>query len=118
MRFANRFDVDASPARALQCRILPNGFLHQFELKIGNIAGSYVLSGKINRKDKVRLIRDDVEIWSGVLSSLRRFKEDVREVSSGFECGLVFDGYRDPRVGDRIEAYEKYEVQRKLDAPA
>jgi len=86
--------------------------------RIGNIAGSYVLSGKINRKDKVRLIRDDVEIWSGVLSSLRRFKEDVREVSSGFECGLVFDGYRDPRVGDRIEAYEKYEVQRKLDAPA
>jgi len=84
--------------------------------RMGTIAGSYVVSGKIGRKNKVRIIRDSIEIWSGNLSSLKRFKDDVREVTTGFECGLLFDGFRDARVGDMVEVFENYEVQRKLEA--
>ena len=77
--------------------------------KIGTIAGSAVLDGKITRQSKLRLIRDSVVIYNGKISSLRRFKDDVREVVQGYECGIGIDGYADIRVGDVIEAYELQE---------
>lgn len=77
--------------------------------KIGTIAGSAVLDGKITRQSKLRLIRDSVVIYNGKISSLRRFKDDVREVAQGYECGIGIDGYADIRVGDVIEAYELQE---------
>ena len=78
------------------------------------IAGCYVLSGKIMRNNKVRLIRDDVEIYRGNIASLKRFKDDTREVASGFECGIQIEGYNDLKVGDIIESYELSEVKRQL----
>jgi len=78
--------------------------------KIGLIAGSAVLDGKITRQSKLRLIRDSVVIYNGKISSLRRFKDDVREVVQGYECGIGIDGYADIRVGDVIEAYELQET--------
>ncbi len=77
--------------------------------KIGTIAGSAVLDGKITRQSKLRLIRDSVVIYNGKISSLRRFKDDVREVAQGYECGIGIDGYADIRIGDVIEAYELQE---------
>jgi len=83
--------------------------------KIGNIAGSKVREGKIRRKDKVRLIREGLLQFEGNLVSLRRFKEDVREVATGFECGIGFENYNDIKVGDVIECFELVEHKRKLD---
>jgi translation initiation factor IF-2 len=77
--------------------------------KIGTIAGSSVLDGKITRQSKLRLIRDSVVIYQGRISSLRRFKDDVREVATGYECGIGIDGYADIRIGDVIEAFELQE---------
>ncbi len=74
--------------------------------KIGSIAGCYVLNGRIARNASVRLIRNDVEIYEGKLASLKRFKEDVREVQSGYECGLSIEGYNDIKEGDIVEAFE------------
>ena len=82
--------------------------------KIGTVAGSYVLEGKVNRNDKVRLVREGVVVYEGVLSSLKRFKDDAREVTSGYECGLSIQNFNDIKVGDQIEAYEVFEEQRKL----
>jgi translation initiation factor IF-2 len=82
--------------------------------KIGMVGGCYVLDGKIGRGDKVRLIRDGLVVFEGGLASLRRFKDDVREVESGFECGIGLEGYNDLKVGDTIEAYKIVETQRKL----
>ncbi len=82
--------------------------------KIGVIAGCYMLSGKIMRNSNIRLIRDDVEIYDGSLASLKRFKEDVKEVVSGFECGMQIENYNDLKVGDIIEAYEIKTVKRSL----
>ncbi len=82
--------------------------------RIGSIAGCYVVDGKINRHNRIRLIRDDIELWSGELGSLKRIKDDVKEVVSGFECGLTLNGYNDIREGDRVEAYELVETSRKL----
>jgi translation initiation factor IF-2 len=73
-----------------------------------------VLDGKIGRGDKVRLIRDGLVVFEGGLASLRRFKDDVREVESGFECGIGLEGYNDLKVGDTIEAYKIVETQRTL----
>mgnify|MGYP001487551178 FL=1 len=73
-----------------------------------------VLEGKISRNTKVRIIRDEVVIYSGELSSLKRFKEDVKEVAKGFECGLSIEKYNDIKVGDIIEGFEEKEIQRKL----
>jgi translation initiation factor IF-2 len=74
--------------------------------KIGTVAGSFVLEGKVNRQAQVRLVRDSVQIWTGKLGSLKRFKDDVREVVGGYECGLTLEGYNDIKIGDIIEAYE------------
>jgi translation initiation factor IF-2 len=74
--------------------------------KIGNIAGCYVTDGLINRTGKVRLVRDGVVIYTGRLASLRRIKEDVREVKAGFECGARIENYDDIKTGDRLECFE------------
>ncbi len=83
--------------------------------KVGQVAGVYVQSGNIRRGDKVRLIRDGLTIYQGTISSLKRFKDDVKEVSSGFECGLRIENFNDVKVGDVIEAYEVTELARKLE---
>lgn len=80
----------------------------------GMIAGSYVTEGSINRNAKVRLIRDGIVIYDGELSSLKRFKDDVKEVKAGYECGVGIHNFNDIKVGDNIEGYEIYEVARKL----
>lgn len=82
--------------------------------KVGTIAGCYVLDGTVNRNTKVRLIRDGVVQYTGNLGSLKRFKDDVKEVKAGYECGLNIDNYNDVQVGDIIEGYEEVEVARKL----
>ena len=82
--------------------------------KVGTIAGCMVLDGKVNRKNKVRLIRDGVVVYTGELGSLKRFKDDVKEVAKGYECGLNIANYNDIKVGDIIEAYEEVEVAQKL----
>ncbi|HLP34339.1 MAG TPA: translation initiation factor IF-2 [Bacteroidia bacterium] len=82
--------------------------------KVGTIAGCYVTEGKVNRNTQIRLIRDGVVIYTGKLASLKRFKDDVKEVSAGYECGLNIDGYNDIRVGDNLEGYEEVEVKRTL----
>jgi translation initiation factor IF-2 len=82
--------------------------------RVGVIAGCYVLEGTIRRGARVRLLRDNVVIHDGELSSLKRFKDDVREVKAGFECGLSLKDFNDLKVGDQIEAYEVVEVARTL----
>lgn len=82
--------------------------------KVGTIAGCFVLEGKVSRKDKVRVIRDGVVVHTGELGSLKRFKDDAKEVVAGLECGLNIENYNDIQVGDVIEAYEEIEVERKL----
>jgi translation initiation factor IF-2 len=82
--------------------------------KVGTIAGCYVLDGVIKRSSKIRIIRDGIVIHSGNLGSLKRFKDDVKEVKNNYECGLNIDKFNDIKVGDIIEAYEEVEVARKL----
>jgi translation initiation factor IF-2 len=82
--------------------------------KFGTIAGCYVTDGKINRNHNVRIIREGIVVYSGELGSLKRFKDDVKEVKNGYECGLNIAKYNDIRVGDIVEAYEEVEVSRKL----
>src|SRR5690606_24939339 len=82
--------------------------------KVGNVAGCMVLEGVVRRGAKVRLLRDNTVIWTGELDSLKRFKEDVREVREGFECGLSLKGYDDIREGDQLEVFEIKEVARTL----
>ena len=82
--------------------------------KIGNIGGCYVLDGKIQRNNRVRLIRDGIQVFEGTISSLKRFKDDVREVDSGFECGIGLENFNDIKVGDSIEAFKITEAKRKL----
>ncbi|MDR2126912.1 MAG: translation initiation factor IF-2 [Prevotellaceae bacterium] len=82
--------------------------------KVGTIAGGIVREGKITRSAKIRLIRNGVVVHDGTLGSLKRFKDDVKEVASGYDCGLNIEKFDDVRVGDIIEAYEKIEVKRKL----
>lgn len=82
--------------------------------KVGTIAGCMVKEGKITRSSKVRVIRDGIVVYTGVLGSLKRFKDDVKEVAAGMDCGLNIEGYNDIKVGDSIEAYQIVEVKRKL----
>lgn len=82
--------------------------------KVGTIAGCMVLDGKIHRNTKIRVIRDGIVVHTGTLGSLKRFKDDVREVSSGYECGLNIDNFNDIKVKDIIEGYEIVETKRKL----
>ena len=80
---------------------------------VGNIAGSYVLDGTIERGCKVRITREGSLVHEGELGSLKRFKDDVKEVRTGYECGLVFDGFSDIQEFDIVEAYKMVEVPRK-----
>ena len=82
--------------------------------KVGTIAGAMVREGKIKRSCKIRLIRDGIVIYTGELGSLKRFKDDVKEVASGYDCGLNIAGYNDIKEGDIIEGFEEVEVARKL----
>ncbi|MGN0033118.1 MAG: translation initiation factor IF-2 [Candidatus Limimorpha sp.] len=82
--------------------------------KVGTIAGCMVLDGKVNRQTKIRVIRDGIVVFTGNLGSLKRFKDDVKEVSAGFECGLNIENFNDIKVGDIIEGYQEKEVSRKL----
>jgi translation initiation factor IF-2 len=82
--------------------------------KMGKVAGCLVTEGMVRRGAKVRLTRDDVVIHDGTLKSLRRFKDEAREVQQGYECGMALDGYQDLRIGDRIECYEVQEIARTL----
>lgn len=82
--------------------------------KVGTVAGCYVQEGKISRNAKIRLIRDGIVLYEGNLASLKRFKDDVREVEAGYECGMGIEGYNDIKVGDVIEAYKLVEQKRTL----
>ena len=83
--------------------------------KMGTIAGSYVTEGRIRRNDTVHLVREGVVVYDGKISSLKRFKDDVREVQKDFECGIGIENYNDIKVGDQIEAFEIVETKRKLE---
>jgi len=82
--------------------------------KVGTIAGCQVRDGKIKRNNKIRLVRDGIVIFNGELAALKRFKDDVKEVANGYECGISIQNYNDIKVGDFIEAYEEIEVKKKL----
>ncbi len=83
--------------------------------KLGIIAGCYVQNGKLNRTHKVRVIRDGIQVFTGDISSLKRLKDDVKEVDAGYECGLNISSYNDLRIGDIIESYKIIETKKKLD---
>ena len=80
--------------------------------RVGAIAGCYVLNGTITRNSKVRFLREGTIIWKGAIQSLRRFKDDVREVQAGFECGIGLSDFQDLKPGDVIETYEEREIPR------
>ena len=82
--------------------------------KVGTIAGCFVLDGKVTRNTKIRVIRDGIVVHTGELGSLKRFKDDVKEVNKGFECGLNIKNFNDIKVGDIVEGYEEVEVKRTL----
>lgn len=82
--------------------------------KVGTVAGCYVLDGTVTRSSKVRLIREGIVVWDGALAALKRFKDDVKEVKFGYECGLSLLNYNDMQVGDILEAYEEVEVKQTL----
>jgi translation initiation factor IF-2 len=82
--------------------------------RVGVIAGSYVTDGKVTRGAKARLVRDGTVVYDGEIASLRRFNEDVREVATGFECGIVLKDYMDVKEGDVLEIYETKQVERTL----
>ena len=82
--------------------------------KVGAIAGCFVLDGVVKRGSSVRLLRDNVVVWTGEIDSLKRFKDDVKEVKSGFECGLTLRNFNDVKEGDQLEVFEVQEVARTL----
>ena len=84
--------------------------------KVGYIAGAYVIDGKVSRSDKARLIRDGVVVFSGDIAALKRFKDDVKEVTTNFECGISLQGCNDIKEGDTIETYREIEIKQKLNA--
>jgi translation initiation factor IF-2 len=82
--------------------------------KLGTIAGAYVQEGKITRNTRIRIIRDGIVIHTGTLASLKRYKDDAKEVTTGMECGLNINNFNDIQVGDILEGFEEVEVKRKL----
>ncbi len=82
--------------------------------KVGTVAGCYVLNGKVSRNDKARLLRDGLPVYDGMLESLKRNKDDVKEVDSGYECGIMLHNFNDIKVGDIIQTYKLTEVQKRL----
>ncbi len=108
--------IEGLLAPKLEEKILGNAQIREvFKIsKVGTVAGCMVTDGKIPRNAKIRLIRDGVVVFTGSLSSLKRFKDDVKEVSSGYDCGLTIHNYNDLREGDNVEAYDEVEVKRTL----
>ena len=86
-----------------------------FRSKVGTVAGSYVTEGKITRNSEARVLRDNVVIFEGKIDSLKRFKDDVREVVSGFECGIGLERFNDIKEGDVIEAFTNEEIKKNSD---
>ncbi|MBK8339343.1 MAG: translation initiation factor IF-2 [Flavobacteriales bacterium] len=84
--------------------------------KVGTVAGCFVIDGKIKRSNKVRLIREGIVVYTGDLADLKRFKDDVKEVTHGYECGLSIKNFNDIKVGDNVEAFEMVEVKQTLDS--
>ena len=82
--------------------------------KVGTVAGAMVKEGKVKRSDKARLIRDGIVIFTGNINALKRFKDDVKEVGTNFECGISLVGYNDIQVGDIIESFQEVEVKQTL----
>ena len=82
--------------------------------KVGKVAGCMVTEGAVRRGAKVRLLRDNVVVHEGALRTLKRFKDEVREVNQGYECGMAFENYQDIQTGDVIECFEVEEVARAL----
>ena len=82
--------------------------------KIGTIAGCMVTKGKIVRNSEIRLIREGVVVFTGTLLSLKRFKDDVKEVAKGYDCGIQIKGFNDLKVNDLIEAFQEVEIKKKL----
>ena len=82
--------------------------------KVGNVAGCFVKEGFISRNSKIRILRDNVVIHTGTINSLKRFKEEVKEVKTGYECGVMIENYSDIKVNDIIETFEVVESKRKL----
>ena len=80
--------------------------------KVGTIIGGYVTDGKVTRNSKVRVVRDGIVIYDGELASLRRFKDDVKEVAENYECGLQIEKYNDVKEGDELEIYVMQQVER------
>jgi translation initiation factor IF-2 len=82
--------------------------------KVGAVAGCYVTEGKISRNNEIRLIRNGVVTFTGKIATLKRFKDDVKDVAAGYECGIQIENYNDIKEGDVIESFETIEVARKL----
>ena len=80
---------------------------------VGTIGGAYVLEGKVQRNAQIRLVRDGIVVHEGKISSLKRFKDDAKEVAQGFECGIGIESYNDIKEGDIIEAFKMEEIERK-----
>jgi translation initiation factor IF-2 len=108
--------IEGMLAPTIEEKILGNAQIREvFKItKVGTVAGCMVTDGKLVRNAKIRLIRDGVVVFSGALSSLKRFKDDAKEVAQGFDCGLTIHNYNDLREGDYVEAYEEIEVKRTL----
>jgi translation initiation factor IF-2 len=83
--------------------------------RIGTIAGCHVTQGRITRTARIRVVREGTIVYDGRLASLKRFKDDAREVEEGFECGIVIENFQDVKEGDVLEAYETRQVERELD---
>jgi translation initiation factor IF-2 len=82
--------------------------------KVGTVAGAYVMEGKVQRSNKARVIRDGIVVFTGAINALKRFKDDVKEVTTNFKCGISLVGYNDLREGDILETYQEIEVKAKL----
>jgi translation initiation factor IF-2 len=82
--------------------------------KVGMVAGAMVKTGKVKRTDKARLIRDGIVVFTGNINALKRFKDDVKEVTEGFECGIAIESYRDVKEGDQLEAFRLEEEVAEL----
>jgi translation initiation factor IF-2 len=100
----------------LRERLLGNASIREvFNItRVGKVAGCMVTEGTVRRGAKVRLLRDDVVIHEGSLKTLKRFKDEVREVNQGYECGMAFENYQDIQTGDVIECFEVEELARAL----
>jgi len=119
------YEIESDVRKALEGMLTPekkevfNGSAEVREIfkvpKIGSIAGCFVRDGVVNRTNKIHITREGIIIHTGKIISLKRFKDDVREVANGYECGIGIENFNDIKVGDLIEAFEIEEITRKLE---